>query len=120
MSAAQYVLALGGIENVRILLNANHQVPAGIGNHSGMVGRCFMEGLNVPIGRFLVTDPEFWQARRGSTLVPTEAFMRQHDIGNGALAFGPNFRLREHWQTMVVDFGFSKNSCATQAASGLL
>ena len=66
VSATQYVLALGGIENARILLNANHQVPAGIGNHSGMVGRCFMEGLNVPIGRFLMTDPEFWQDDGGS------------------------------------------------------
>src|SRR5262249_38997543 len=53
VSAARYVLALGGIENPRILLNANRQVPAGIGNHSGMVGRCFMESLNSPVGRFL-------------------------------------------------------------------
>jgi choline dehydrogenase-like flavoprotein len=87
--AAEYVLALGGIENVRILLNANHQVRAGIGNHSGMVGRCFMESLNVPIGRFLVTDPEFWQVG-AVDLVPTEALMRQHGIGSGAIAFGPN------------------------------
>src|SRR5262249_14998837 len=43
--APQYVLALGGIENARTLLNANRQAPAGIGNHSDLVGRCFMEGL---------------------------------------------------------------------------
>ena len=85
--AAQYVLALGGIENARILLNANRQVPTGIGNHSGMVGRCFMEGLNVPIGRFLITDPEFWPAE-GIDLVPTEALMRQDSIGNGTIGFG--------------------------------
>src|SRR5262249_8229369 len=41
VSAPQYVLALGGIENARILLNANQQIPAGIGNHSDLVGRCF-------------------------------------------------------------------------------
>lgn len=89
VSAAQYVLALGGIENVRILLNANRQVRAGIGNHSGMVGCCFMESLNVPIGRLLVTDPEFWQDG-AVNLVPTEALMRQNDIGNGALTFNPH------------------------------
>jgi choline dehydrogenase-like flavoprotein len=94
VSAAQFVLALGGIENVRILLNANHQVPAGIGNHSGMVGRCFMESLNVPIGRFLVTDPEFWQVA-GVYLVPTEALMRQHDIGNGVITFNPSLSAPE-------------------------
>jgi choline dehydrogenase-like flavoprotein len=87
VSAPQYVLALGGIENARILLNANHQVPAGIGNHSGMVGRCFMEGLNVQFGRFLITDPEFWPVA-GVDLAPTEAFMRRHGTGNGALSFG--------------------------------
>jgi choline dehydrogenase-like flavoprotein len=103
VSATQYVLALGGIENVRILLNANRQVPAGIGNHSGMVGRCFMESLNVPIGRFLMTDPKFWQAaasdeairgeerRAGEvSLVPTEALMRQNGIENGVIHFDPN------------------------------
>src|SRR5262249_9047230 len=86
VSAACYILALGGIENARILLNVNHQVPSGIGNHSGLVGGCFMEGLNVPIGRYLVTDLEFWQ-RGGVDLVPTEALIRQHDIGNGAISF---------------------------------
>jgi len=94
VSAAQYVLALGGIENPRILLNANRQLPAGIGNHSGMLGRCFMESLNVPIGRFLVTDPEFWKGGSppiGSILlVPSESYMREKDIGNGVLEFTPD------------------------------
>jgi choline dehydrogenase-like flavoprotein len=89
ISAAQYVFALGGIENARILLNVNKQVPAGIGNHSGMVGRCFMESLNVPIGRFLVTDPTFWQVS-SIPLVPTEALMRQSYVGDGVIDFGPN------------------------------
>jgi choline dehydrogenase-like flavoprotein len=94
VSADQYVLALGGIENVRILLNANRQVPAGIANQSGMVGRCFMESLNVPIGRFLVTDPSFWSVD-GVYLVPTDALMRQHDIGNGAITFNPSLSASE-------------------------
>ena len=89
VSAGQYVLALGGIENVRILLNANRQAREGIGNHSGMVGRCFMESLYVPIGRMLVTDPEFWQMGMVN-LVPSEAFMRQNNIGNGVISFRPN------------------------------
>src|SRR5262249_32285872 len=47
----------------------------------------FMEGLNIPIGRFLITDPEFWPVD-GVNLVPTESFMRRNNIGNGALALG--------------------------------
>jgi choline dehydrogenase-like flavoprotein len=94
VSSVRYVLALGGIENARILLNANRQVPAGIGNHSGMVGRCFMESLNVPAGRFLVTDPEFWQVPSIS-LVPSEAMMRLHDIADGAIDFMPNVSMSD-------------------------
>jgi choline dehydrogenase-like flavoprotein len=89
VSAARYVLALGAIENARTLLNANGQIPTGIGNHSGMVGRCFMEHLNVTLGRFLPTDPEFWKVDSIS-LVPTEEFMRREDIGSGAVDFDPH------------------------------
>jgi choline dehydrogenase-like flavoprotein len=89
VSASQFVMALGAIENARILLNADSQVPAGIGNHSGMVGRCFMEHLDVPIGRFLITDPHFWQ-RGGIPLAPSEALMRKNDIGNGIIDFDPS------------------------------
>lgn len=39
----QLILACGGIETPRLLLAANRQVPDGIGNAGGMVGRCFME-----------------------------------------------------------------------------
>src|SRR3974390_2169932 len=88
VSTAQCVLALGGIVNAGLHLNASRRAPAGIGNHSGMVGRCFMEGLNVPIGRFLVTDLDFW--KDGSIgFVPTEAFMRQNNIGNGIISLYP-------------------------------
>jgi choline dehydrogenase-like flavoprotein len=130
VSATQYVLALGGIENVRILLNANRQVPAGIGNHSGMVGRCFMESLNVPIGRFLVTDPKFWktavsdeairsQGRREAgevSLVPTEALMRQNGIENGAIHFDANIptsiALREFGRLRVLKEFIHQTGCS--------
>ena len=89
VSATQYILAMGSIENARTLLNANKQVPAGIGNQSGMVGRCFMESLGVLFGRFLVTDPNFW--RVGDVpLVPTKELMQRHDIGEGYLIYKPN------------------------------
>ncbi len=39
--AANYILAAGGIENVRILLTSNGVMREGIGNHSDLVGRCF-------------------------------------------------------------------------------
>jgi choline dehydrogenase-like flavoprotein len=56
--ARYYVVACGGIENPRILLCSNHQRPAGLGNHSDMAGRFFMEhvhfesGYILPVGQF--------------------------------------------------------------------
>ena len=38
---AVYVLATGGIENVRLLLASNDVQASGIGNHSDWLGRCF-------------------------------------------------------------------------------
>ena len=43
VEARAFVLALGGIENARLLLASNSQVPAGVANSSDNVGRYFME-----------------------------------------------------------------------------
>lgn len=41
--AGRFVLALGGIENARMLLASRSQDPKGVGNGQDLVGRCFME-----------------------------------------------------------------------------
>ncbi|MEM9729202.1 MAG: GMC family oxidoreductase [Myxococcota bacterium] len=43
VEADRYVLACGGLENPRILLASNQQLPEGVANGNGMVGRYFME-----------------------------------------------------------------------------
>lgn len=43
VEARAFVLALGGIENVRLLLASNSQLEQGVANSSGAVGRYFME-----------------------------------------------------------------------------
>jgi choline dehydrogenase-like flavoprotein len=48
VSADRYVLACGGIENPRLLLNANQHAPNGLGNENDLVGRFFMEHPHVP------------------------------------------------------------------------
>jgi|SRR5665213_698905 len=109
ISANLYILALGAIETARILLNSDRQVSEGIGNHSGMVGRCFMEHLNVPIGRFLVTSPGFWQ--KDVELVPTAEFMRQNDLGNGIVDFGPNGSPQSYGRLRVLKQFLRETSC---------
>ena len=51
------MLACGGLENPRLLLAANRQVNAGLGNQRDMVGRCFMEHPHLNAARALVVDP---------------------------------------------------------------
>lgn len=41
--ARAHVLAMGGLENVRLLLASNTQIPEGVANQSDCVGRYFME-----------------------------------------------------------------------------
>jgi choline dehydrogenase-like flavoprotein len=45
--AKQVVLACGGIENARLLLNFRTKTPKGIGNQNDQVGRYFMEHLHL-------------------------------------------------------------------------
>jgi len=109
VSARRYVLALGAIETARLLLSANKQAPDGVGNRSGMVGRCFMEHLNVPIGRFLVTAPDFF--RKEVALAPNSDFLRQNNIGNGIVHFEPNSLPKSSGRLHVFKQFLRETSC---------
>lgn len=41
-TADRYVIACGGLESTRLLLNSDQRHPGGIGNHSGHLGRYYM------------------------------------------------------------------------------
>ena len=56
MEAKQFILAVGGIENPRILLLSNSVLRSGLGNHHDLVGRFFMEHLGYFSGIFLPLD----------------------------------------------------------------
>jgi choline dehydrogenase-like flavoprotein len=50
VEARQFILATGGIENARLLLAANKQQPAGLGNGHDLVGRYFMDHPRLMLG----------------------------------------------------------------------
>ena len=54
--ARQYVLACGGLENPRLLLNSNREKSRGIGNGNGLVGKYFMEHPYIPTGKIRPTE----------------------------------------------------------------
>ncbi|PLX36528.1 MAG: GMC family oxidoreductase [Hyphomicrobiales bacterium] len=56
IEAANFVIAAGGVENARLLLNFTKARPAGIGNGNDLVGRYFMDHLNCTLGEFVPAD----------------------------------------------------------------
>lgn len=122
-SAARYVVAFGGIENPRALLNANSQVPAGLGNASGWVGRCFMESLSANVGRFVVTDPEFFERAQDEkgmvSFVPTKSFMEKSDISDGVVNLFSKTRMRSFGRLRVVKQFMRETVCLSPSATSL-
>jgi choline dehydrogenase-like flavoprotein len=53
--ARQYVLAASTIQNARLLLASTTRTPAGLGNQHDLVGRYFMEHLEMPSGQLALT-----------------------------------------------------------------
>lgn len=56
--SAQVVLAGGGIDNARLLLNSRSRSQSGLGNGHDLVGRYFMERLSTRSGYLVPDDPE--------------------------------------------------------------
>ncbi|WP_218508287.1 GMC oxidoreductase [Variovorax sp. dw_308] len=61
VAADVVVLACGGIETPRLLLNANGHHPAGIGNETGLVGRFFMEHPHEAVHALELTHADWFE-----------------------------------------------------------
>lgn len=85
------VVAMGAIENARILLNCDSQLKQGIGNHSDFLGRCFMEHYNVDFGNF-AGNPKYWEGKKGIGFYTDSRFSLENKIGNGnvSMSISPN------------------------------
>ena len=58
VKARYYILACGTIQNARVLLASNKQAPSGIGNDNDLVGRFFMEHLEMGSAQLILEEPE--------------------------------------------------------------
>jgi choline dehydrogenase-like flavoprotein len=56
--ARHYVMACGTIQNARLLLASNTRAPGGIGNDNDLVGRHFMEHIQVPGANLIFATPQ--------------------------------------------------------------
>jgi choline dehydrogenase-like flavoprotein len=55
--AKRFVLACHTIQNARLLLASNRKARTGLGNANDLVGRYFMEHIEMPAGELVVTHP---------------------------------------------------------------
>ena len=74
--ARAYALCCGGIENARLLLNFDSQVPGGIGNRHDLVGRHFAEHPSFHLGEMIYRKPPDADFL---FFTPSEAFMAENE-----------------------------------------
>ena len=94
--ARQYILACGTIQNARLLLASNARAAAGLGNAHDVVGRYFMEHLEMPSGQLLLTAPrvpsmsmyafEFGKTKARGELALAPAMQRSHRLLNATVS----------------------------------
>ena len=99
VSARLFILATGGIETPRLLLNSKDNQKAGLGNQHDLVGRFFMEHLHFRSGVFVPSTPELFQS--------TGLYDQIHDVNGvpiiGKLALGEAVMRREKLLNYVTE-----------------
>ncbi len=110
--AKYFVLACGTIQNTRLLLASNSQASSGLGNEHDLVGRYFMEHLEIASAELWMLKPfktdlyvrDYRVTQPSAELAITEKEQRHHKILNGTaslipLALGRNQKPKmETWQ----------------------
>lgn len=97
VKAAKFVLACCSIQNARLLLASNKQAKHGLGNDNDLVGRYFMEHLEIKSAELWLTKPEamklyFWESgktKARAELAVSAEKQRELKILNGTASFTP-------------------------------
>jgi choline dehydrogenase-like flavoprotein len=95
--AKKFVLACCAIQNARLLLASNKQMPQGLGNAHDQVGRYFMEHLEVPAAELHMPkarvlklyELHFFHTRMRAELALSAQTQEQWQILNGTAALSP-------------------------------
>ena len=96
--ARYFALACGSIQNARLLLCSNQQAPAGLGNDHDLVGRFFMEHLEMGGAQLILERPLSLSLYRSRFALPrpasgelalTEEMQRRHRVLNGTVSLRP-------------------------------
>ena len=99
VKARYYVLACSTIQNARLLLASNRRAKGGLGNAHDLVGRYFMEHLEMPAGELVLARPQSTKTKMyvmdyGVTKARAELSLsaqaqKEHKILNGTASLEP-------------------------------
>lgn len=97
VKAKKFVLACCSIQNARLLLISNKQAKHGLGNDNDLVGRYFMEHLEIKSAELWLTRPEvlklyamdFGKTKARAELAISAEKQRELKILNGTASFTP-------------------------------
>lgn len=114
--ARHYVLACCSIQNARLLLGSDRQARGGLGNAHDLVGRYFMEHLEMPAGQLAIATPQarnvaLYRLDYGKTVARGELSLsartqRAHRVLNGTTSLQPlveNRELRSTFQMLTPE-----------------
>ena len=95
--AKHFVIACCAIQNARLLLAANRQAPKGIGNDNDLVGRYFMEHLEIKSAEMWLAEPgllklymfDFGETKFRAELGISEQKQNEFKILNGTASLIP-------------------------------
>lgn len=95
--ASHYVLACGAIQNARLLLASNRKASAGLGNDHDLVGRYFMEHLEMPGAQLALSQPrpmklymgEGYPEEAQGELSLTKEVQKRRRLLNGTASLSP-------------------------------
>ncbi|MDE3213612.1 MAG: GMC family oxidoreductase, partial [Bacteroidota bacterium] len=97
VKAKHFILACSTIQNARLLLASNKQAPAGLGNDHDLVGRFFMEHIEIKTAELHLTAPnplklyslDFGKTKARCELAITRDQQVKHRMLNGTSSLTP-------------------------------
>jgi choline dehydrogenase-like flavoprotein len=97
VKAKYFVMACCAIQNARLLLASDKQSPKGLGNGNDLVGRYFMEHLEIKSAELWLAKPEllklyaidYGKTKARAELAISEEKQREFKILNGTASFTP-------------------------------
>jgi choline dehydrogenase-like flavoprotein len=99
-----FILAAGGIENPRILLNCNRQIKNGLGNQHDLVGRYFMEHPHNIVGKAIFEDHIKRPENIRRFFSPSPILMKNQKLLNFGLRVYPSLLGEGEREIYPVDF----------------